>query len=189
MFYRSTTTRAALLGAAIFAAPFAARAAVEGPSLAMIPAVQKPLSILRFQSAPVGQSFVREAITRAAPTAAESSLNGVTKFRTADRLAAYASQDGSDFEILPNLEQLPVGQIAGATAKSCAKAVFARADVISQDDTTLALASPSVLHGGASATGKAAQDLAGAGALLTQYYHASQGIFLDAAIACEEPSV
>ena len=156
MFYRSVSRRAALLGAALFVAPLAAHAAVEGPTLAMIPAVQKPLSILRFQSVPVGQSFVRETITRAAPDAAESSLDGVTKFRTTDRLAAYANEEGSDFEILPNLEQLPAGHISGATAQTSAKAVFARPDVIPHDDTTVALASPSVLHGGVSGTGKSA---------------------------------
>ena len=153
---QSKNNRAALLAAAIFIAPLAAHAAVEGPTLAMIPAVQKPLSLLRVQSAPVGQSFVRETITRAAPDAAESSLNGVTKFRTSDRLAAYANADGSDFEILPNLERLPAGHVAGAAAQASAKAVFARPDVIPQDDTSLTLASPSVLHGGVSGTGKSA---------------------------------
>jgi hypothetical protein len=152
----SYSHRAALLAAAIFVAPLAAHAAVEGPTLAMIPAVQKPLSILRVQSTPVGQSFVRETITRAAPQASESSLNGVTKFRTTDRLAAYASEDGADFEILPNLEQLPTGHFAGTAAQARARAVFARPDVIPQDDTTVALGSPNVLHGGNSSTGKSA---------------------------------
>ncbi len=150
MFFASCSHRAALLAAAVLVAPLAAHAAVEGPTLAMIPSVQKPLSLLRVQSAPLGQSFVRETITRAAPAASESSLNGVTKFRTPDRLAAYASEDGSDVEILPNLERLPAGHISGIAALANAKAVFARADVIPQDDTTVALASPSVLHGGAS---------------------------------------
>jgi hypothetical protein len=147
--------RAAMMAATALFATAAHAAGVEGPSLSMIPAVHGPLSVLRFTAQPVGQSFVRETIARTAPAAAEASDASMTKFSTADRLAAYATPDGSEAEMFADLEHLPAGHLSGTAAQSVARGVFARADVIPQDDTSVALASPTVLFGGDSHTGAA----------------------------------
>lgn len=154
---RSQLLAAVALAGATLAAP-AALASVEGPRLAQIPAVPGSLAVLRFTPDGVGQSFVREAIGRAAPEAAEAAVNGVTRFRAADRLLAYATPDGNDFEMFADLPHLPAGALRAQAAARVARGVFARPDVIPHDDTTLALASPARLFGGASG-GRAGQVL------------------------------
>jgi hypothetical protein len=155
MFIR--VTRRALLLAAL--APFAAHAApatIDGPALDMIPRIGKPLSVFRFAAEPSGQSFVRETLARTVPRAAATAVNGTTRFLDGARVAGFSSPDGNDAEIFADLNRLPPGYTAGNAAGFAAKSIFARADVLPADDTAHALASPSVIAGGDSRTGKAA---------------------------------